>query len=281
MRVRALAAAVLVVLAAALLSGCAATLDVAVEMDRTGRGDVTLTVAMDAAALQGLGLSADDPDAVAGRLLPLLDDSGWLPAEGGERVVANVFSFSDTDDGGVVLRTRKPFDNVEGLDAILGHRRPIRAVAGDDTALVSQLPDLPEAAPLLNDFTFSLGSGTGDNPGFRLFGRGGVGDIGQATCEGDRAVGLSSFLRNSLQIRYRFTIPGGPGETNADETPGSASVWNLRYEDCDALRAESGGGSSSTLFNGVVLAALSGMIVLAFGVRGLRRRRLRRAGTGL
>ena len=54
--------------------------------------------------------------------------------------------------------------------------------------------------------------------------------------------------------RYRFRLPGGPGSTNADETPAGDNLWIARYGDCPPLRASSGGGSSSTLVNGLILA---------------------------
>lgn len=271
-----LAGIVLLLAAAVLASGCAAHARLDVEMDRAGHGTVTLRVDLDRDALRALGLSASDPDAVAARLLPLTDDARWTAPDGGERTLAGVFAFSADDQGGVSLRTRTSFASVGELDAVLGHRRDLRAVAGAGAArLFAALPDLPDAAPLVNDFSLRLGTGRGDSPGFTLFGRGGVGEIGEQTCQGDRAVGASARLRDSLELRYRFVLPGGPGETNADETPGNENVWVLRYEDCDALHATAGAGNSSTLFNGIVLAALAGLLIAVFLVRGVRRRRAR------
>lgn len=273
---RAVLGAIAAVLLALLLTGCASRAQVEVQMDRTGRGAVTLALVLDASSLQALGLSSSDPQAIADRMAALLDDGGWYAPDGGEQTIDNVFAFSDDDEGGVTLRTRKDFDNTDGLDAIMGHPRPLRPIVGEGgDAVFAGLPDLPSAAPLLNDFTFRLGSGTGDSPGFTMFGRGGVGDIGDATCQGDRATGFSKALRDSLELRYRFVLPGGPGRTNADETPGGANVWLLRYEDCDPLQADQGAGSSSTVFNGVVLAALAAFLVFVFVARGIRRRRAR------
>jgi len=173
------------------------------------------------------------------------------------------------------------FDNVDQLSRIMDAPRSLRAVAGDGAtadALFAGLPDLPRTAPLLNEFSFRLGSGTGDNPGFNLFARGGVGDIGQQTCQGDRAQGFSKTLRDALEIEYRFRLPGGPGSTSAPESSGADNLWKLRYEDCPALQAESGGGSSSTLVNGVILGALTAFLVAVFLVRGVKRRRRRGRG---
>lgn len=278
---RAAVAAVLVALVVLVASGCASRLQMTVEMDRDGRGTVTLTLRMDADALQTLGLTADDPDAVGARLERLLTDGSWFPAGGGDQV-RNVFAVSSSDDGSLTLATAKRFDNVDQLRRIIDERRDVRALAGEGFGLESLfagLPDLPATAPLLNEFSFRLGDGTGDNPGFNLFARGGVGDIGQQTCQGDRATGFSKTLRDALEIEYRFRLPGGPGATNATESSGSDNVWRIRYEDCPALQAESGGGSSSTLVNGVILGALSAFLVMVFLIRGLRRRRNRRSAS--
>jgi len=278
---RAALAALVAVLVALVASGCASRLQMTVQMDRDGRGTVTLTLRMDPDALQTLGLSADDPDGIAARLEPMLADGSWFPAGSGDQV-RNVFAVSTADDGSVSLSTAKRFDNIEGLRRIVDQRRDLRAVAGAGTGLeglLAGLPDLPGTAPLLNEFSFRLGDGTGDNPGFRLFARGGVGDIGQQTCQAGRATGYSKTLRDALEVEYRFRLPGGPGATNATESSGSDNVWRIRYEDCPALQAESGGGSSSTLVNGVILGALSAFLVVVFLIRGLRRRRNRRSVT--
>lgn len=274
MRVRAWLLAVVAVIAV-VSAGCTSRLSTAIEMDRKGVGTVTLTLVLDAEALQTLGLSAADRDGVALRLVPALADGGWRAPDGAGEVFQNVIRISDDGEGGISARTQKPFDNVAGLTAIINTRRDFRAVAGDQAgSLMGSLPDLPANAPLINEFTFRLGDGTGDNPGFRFFGRGGVGALSQETCRGDRLSGLSAVARNGVSFEYRLRVPGGPGDTvNVDQFVGNESVWQLQYGDCDDLQANAGGGRSSTLFNGVVLAALSGLILMIFLVRGVRRRR--------
>ncbi|CAN0511248.1 unnamed protein product, partial [Phaeothamnion confervicola] len=89
--------------------------------------------------------------------------------------------------------------------------------------------------------------------------------------------GFGRSLREALQVNYRFRLPGGPGSTNADQTPTGTNVWTARYGDCPALQASSGGGSSSTLVNGVILAGLTGLLMIVFGLRAVRRRRDRRS----
>lgn len=270
------AAVMLLLIAALMVAGCSARSQLDVEMDRTGRGTATVRVDLDRDALRALGLSASDPAGAAARLQAFLDDPGWGPADGGQLDVGAV-AVSGDEKGGLTFRSRTAFGSVAELDAILGRRRDLRALAGPEAArMMAGLPDLPASTPLVNDFSLRLGAGRGDSPGFTLFGRGGVGEIGQQTCQGDRATGASRRLRDAVQLRYRFVLPGGPGQTNADETPGGENVWDLRYEDCDALRATAGGGNSSTLFNGIVLAALSTFLIAVFLVRGVRRRRAHR-----
>lgn len=174
-----------------------------------------------------------------------------------------------------MLETRHPVDSPSQLDALLSLPRPIGGIAPDESTLAA-LPELPAQAPLLNAVDFRLGGGSGDNPGFDLFARGGVGEIGQETCAGDEVVGFGRSLRDALEVAYRFRLPGGPGSTNADETPGGDNVWIARYGDCPPLQASSGGGSSSTLVNGLILAGLAGMLVIIFSLRAIRRRRARR-----
>ncbi len=254
------------------LSGCTGTLATDIQMDRHGRGDVTLTLNLDQGALQFLGLSASDPTGVANRFLPLLQEGGWEPADGGESVQQNVLSLSGDGAGGLVLRTRKKFDNVAGLTAIMSDKRNLTGIPSTPDVL-SSIPGMPTEAPLINEFTFRLGTGTGDNPGFNFFGRGGVGEIGRPTCAAERIDGFGKTLRDALQLQYRLKVPGGPGSTTATQISNGTGIWLTRFGDCPDLRAESGGGSSSTLVNGLVLGVLAGLLMIVFLGRGIRRRR--------
>ena len=256
-------------LLALLLVGCRATLDVNVNVNRNGRGSVTLRLTMDAEAQQALGLSTtEDPNVAAQRFEPLLADGGWSGGDG------EIAASRDADTGELVLETTHMIDSTEQLDKVLSYPRPLAGIA-PDAATLAALTDLPPKAPLLNALDFHLGKGSGDNPGFDLFARGGVGEIGQETCAGNDIVGFGKTMRDSFEFTYRFRLPGGPGSTNADETPAGRNVWLARYGDCPPLRASSGGGSSSTLVNGIILAALAGFLIIVFGLRALRRRRHR------
>lgn len=264
--------AVLLALAAMVAVGCEADFEVSAGLDREGRGAVALRLTLDREAQAALGLAEDaDPAELAARLAPLLVEGGW--GTGGE---GEIGARHDESSGAVVLETSHPVDSPGQLEAILSQLRPFRVVAPDASSLAA-LPDLPDEAALLNEVSVRLGSGTGDNPGFDVFARGGVGDIGDETCRGDALTGFSRSLRDALEITYRLSLPGGPGSTNADETPAGDNVWVARYGDCPALQATSGGGGSSTLVNGVILAALGGFLLAVFALRSLRGRKERRA----
>jgi hypothetical protein len=258
------------VLLVALAAGCQARFGIDADVDRDGRGTMALRLALDREAQASLGIPEDeDPGATANRFAPLLSDGGW---SGDDSQIAVT---RDDDTGELVLETHHAIDSTKQLDDLMSLPRPISTLAPDQATL-DALTDLPPNAPLLNEFDFHLGDGSGDNPGFALFARGGVGDIGDQTCKGDDIVGFGRSLREALEITYRLRLPGGPGSTNADETPSGDNVWVARYGDCPPLQASAGGGSSSTLVNGLILAALAGVIVLVFALRGLRRRRGRR-----
>lgn len=259
---------VLALLIAVLLcAGCGATLEVEAQIDRDGRGSVTLRLTMDTEAQASLGLSPDaDPAEAAARFAPLLVDGGWSGGDG------QISATRDEETGDLVLETTHLIDSTDQLDAVLSFARPIGEIAPDASTL-SALPGLPKESALLNALDLRLGEGSGDNPGFDLFARGGVGEIGGETCAGSDVVGFARTLRDALEIRYSLKLPGGPGSTNADETPRGVNVWTARYGDCPPLQASSGGGSSSTLVNGLILAGLTGLLLLIFALRIVRRRR--------
>jgi hypothetical protein len=265
------AAAGILLLPALLLTGCAARLGVDVDLNRDGAGRLGLSLALDPDAQEELGFTADRaPEDVAAGLFPwLVAEPGWVAPGGGEG--AHVLVQRD-EAGNLALLTRHAIGSVNDLRALLRTKRSLSALRLRDTAT-----DLADAVPLINDLNFSLGKGTGDHPGFDLFARGGAGEIRQATCGGNRLLdlgGTDARLRRGLQIVYRFRLPGGPGETNADDIRGgNTAEWSLFYGDCPPIRARSGGGSSSTLINGVILGVASALILLVLALRGLRRRR--------
>ena len=265
---RRLAAGVALALVALMASGCQALFDVGVNLNREGRGSVDLRLQLDPAAQQALGLPSD-PAAAAARFAPLLSDAGWAGSDG-QQITAT----RDEGTGDLVLETQHLVDSTSQLKDILSLDRPLTAIPADPSGLAG-LTDLPPKAPLLNAFDFHLGSGSGDNPGFNLFARGGVGDIGQETCSGNSITGYGHSLREALALQYRFSLPGGPGSTNADKTPAGDNLWTARYGDCPPLQASSGGGSSSTLVNGLILAGLAGLLLVVFALRTVRRRRQR------
>lgn len=272
---RRLAAVLAVALGLLALSGCTARLTVDSEIDRKGAGHVDVTLALDQEAQRALGITAGDEAQAALRLFPWLADPGWT-APGGDGEGPVLVQRDDT--GGLSLRTRHAVRSVKELREVLSAPRTLTTLP-----LHAQVTDLAPAAPLVNALDLKLGTKTGDFPGFDLFARGGVGGLLAATCSGDRLLargGVDASLRRGLEFAYRFTLPGGPGQTNADEIRGGRTAeWTPRFGDCPAMTATSGGGSSSTLINGVILGIASLIILIVLALRSLRGRRARRTAS--
>lgn len=266
-------AAALVLFAVSLmaLSGCTGRFVVDVEMDREGAGRLVASLSVDAEGAAELGLVGSDEDvarAALGLFPWLAADPGWVASDDqpGRHIAVQ------RDEGGsVAISSRHAFESVPQMRALLTEARPLATVPRADT-----VDDLAAAVPFINALTFTLGDATGDFPGFDLFARGGVGELQQATCSGNRLLQAGSVetrLRQGFEIVYRFTLPGGPGRTNADDVrSGRTAEWSHRFGDCPAIRATSGGGSSSTLINGIILAVASVLIGLVLVLRAFRRR---------
>ena len=101
-------------------------------------------------------------------------------------------------------------NSISQLEDLLSLPRPISQIAPDPSTLAA-LPDLPAQTPLLNAVDARLGTESGDNPGFDFFARGGVGDIGEATCKGDGTVGFGRSLRDALHITLPLPPAGRAG----------------------------------------------------------------------
>jgi hypothetical protein len=253
-------------------SGCQSVLVVRTDVDSAGAGQVRLELHLDREAQAYLGITseADVPRVVEERFPWVREADGWSEV-----------TVAPDSSGRLTLTTSHAFDDLDTLKALMDEERSLDAIAGDPD-IINSIEDMPHAAPLLNDFSFRLGSGDPPDPGFNLFAQGGVGDVPDFTCGGaekiDPAGGTAATLRRSLEFNYRFRLPGGPGDTTADATPGNVNTWSFPFGDCPRLVADTGsGGSSSELVNGLILAALAGFILIVLGLRGLRRRRGRRA----
>jgi len=266
-RRRGLLTLVLVVLLALAASGCRSVLVVQTQVNSGGDGQVRLELHLDKQAQAQLGIAstADVPRVVAQRFPWVREADGWSEVQA-----------APDSAGNLTLTTTHAFDDVDTLKALMSDKRSLDAIAGSPQ-IINSIQDMPHAAPLLNDYTFRLGSGKPPNPGFNLFAQGGVGDVPDFTCSGEKIIpegGTAAQLRESLSFNYRFRLPGGPGNTSADATPGGVNTWAFPFGDCPRISADTGGGgSSSTVVNGLILAAAAGFILIVLGLRALRRRR--------
>jgi hypothetical protein len=264
--------AALVIAAALLASGCSANFGVNAVLDANGQGRLDLTLELDPQAVSALGLAGfESPETVAEREFPwLVTEAGWSSGtEGGGSVAV-----SREPAGGMVLKTTHALGSTNDLRALLAAPRDITRIPGHDA-----VTELPVQTPLLNSLVLSVEREDGDTT-FSLVGRAGVGSLEQAPCSGsslDTRGGPDALLRGGgLRFDYRFTLPDGPGSTNANEIIDDRTAqWLFRYGDCPLIRARSGGSSSSAPINGIILAGAALVVLFALSLRALRRRRQR------
>jgi hypothetical protein len=258
--------------AALLASGCSANFGMNAVIDANGQGRLDLTLELDPQAVSSLGLAGfESPEAVAERAFPwLLTEAGWSSGtEGGGSVAV-----TREPAGGMVLKTTHGLGSANDLRALLAAPRDLTHIPGHDA-----VSELPVQTPLINNLAFTLEREGGDTS-FSLVGRAGVGSLEKAPCSGsslDSRGGPDALLRGGgLRFDYRFTLPDGPGSTNANEVIDDRTAqWLFRYGDCPLIRARSGGSSSSAPINGIILAGAALVVLVALGLRALRRRRYR------
>ncbi|MDX6645959.1 MAG: hypothetical protein QOK40_1686 [Miltoncostaeaceae bacterium] len=259
--------------AALLASGCTANLGVNSVLDANGQGRLDLTLELDSQAVSALGFAgADPPETVAQRAFPwLLTEAGWTAGTGGAETVA----VTRDPSGGMVLTTTHALESPNDLRALLAAPRDLTHIPG-----FSSVSELPTQSPILANPTFTLERKGGDST-FNLLGRAGVGSLEKAPCSGSRLDargGPDALLRGGgLSFDYRFTLPDGPGSTNANTVLDDRTAqWVFKYGDCPLIRARSGTSSSSAPVNGIILAGAALVLLVALSLRGLRRRRQRR-----
>jgi hypothetical protein len=259
-----------VVLLALVASGCRSILVVSNQINPGGDGQVRLELHLDQQAQAQLGIAsaADVPAAVAKHFPWVREADGW----------SQVTAAPDSA-GLLALTTTHAFDDLDTLEALMSDRRSLDAIAGDPQ-IISSIKDMPHTAPLLNDYSFRLGTGKQPEPGYNLFAQGGVGDVPDFTCSGDEITpqgGTAATLREALSFKYQFRLPGKPSSTSADRQAGDTQSWSFPFGDCPRIAADTGGGgSSSKVVNGLILAGAAGFILIVLGLRALRRRRDRR-----
>ena len=261
-------AVALLIAVVALGGGCAAQFTQRVTMGSGGDGTLDLRLRLDPEAQRTLGFTglSGSPARRAAQLFPWVNQAdGWRPVE------------SSTDGSTLVLTSGHNFSSTDVLEVLMSRKRPLVPIAGNPE-LLAQIPDMPRTSPLLNDWTFSLGSGEAPNPGFNLFAQGGVGDVPDATCNPSQLQNsrVAMELRGALQLAYQFRLPGGPGNNDANAVDGDLTSWAAQFGDCPRITADTGGSGSGKVLNGLILAGAAGLVLIVLGLRGLRRRRERR-----
>jgi hypothetical protein len=271
-RARLLLAGVVVAAAAILLAACSANESMVVHMNPDGSGTLTIQLALDPDAQAQLGFAGgNDPEKAVQQHFPWVvsPDSGWSKP-----------TFTHKGDQ-LVITTSKSFASADDLKALVSEKRSVDAIAGSPD-VVTRIPDLPHDQPLLNDFSlkFTPAKG-GDKPSYTLFTQGGVGDVPDATCSGDKLLtvgGDAAQLRRNLHFVVTMEMPRQPRDTSGETTPSGAIQWRYNYGDCPRITADTAGSSSGAkTLNGAILAVASGFILVVLGLRALRRRRGTRA----
>jgi hypothetical protein len=265
-RLRALAAGVLGAAAVVLLGGCA-NFAVLTNMDAQGSGRVTLTLSLDQEGQAYLGMSThqsqDEIRAAAQKHFP------WVRTADGWREIT-----TQTQGSTLVLQTSHDFASVDDLETLMSEKRDLRPI-GD----LSGIEGMPQSAPILNDLSFRLSEKPGKHSGYSLFAQGGVGDVPDPTCAGDRgaqASGQGALLRDG----FRFGLPTPPADTSGQVTSQGLAVWDdVPFGDCPRITASSSGGTGSDTIavNGLILGGLALFILLVLGLRAFRRRGAPRA----
>jgi hypothetical protein len=267
--VRARLAALAFAAAALLASGCSANFGVNAVLDASGRGQLSLTLQMDQQAATQLGFAGGvPPESVAEQNFPwLLTQAGWTAGNGQPGTIA----VTQDGSGGMTITTSHALESPNDLKALLSAPLDLTRIKGYDS-----VTELAASAPVLANMSFTLQTKGGDTQ-FDLFGRAGVGPLDKVPCSGSALSsrgGSDALLRDSLRFDYRVTLPDGPGSTNANNVlEDKTAQWLFRYGDCPAIRARSGGSSSSAPINGIILAGAALVILFALSIRSLRRRR--------
>jgi hypothetical protein len=192
------------VLAALLLTGCRIDVGTDVAFDRTGGGEVAVSVRIDGATLRQLDAAGVDPQLDVAVVL------GPDPAWRSQRVI--------DADGGLVLTYRRPFTDGAGATALL--RELSEDVAAQDPALrldVTVITTPTGGVRMAGSGTLAppatLGVSVDDEP---------VGPVGEE---------LAALTAQSVRAQLVVRVPGRIVEHDADAVDGSTLRWSIPVGD--------------------------------------------------
>jgi hypothetical protein len=194
------AGALVTLVAAVVLSGCRIDVGTDVAFDRTGGGEVAVSVRIDGATLRELDAAGVDPE------LDVALGLGPAPSWRGERTV--------DDDGGLVLTYRRAFADGAQATALLGELS--QDVAPQDPALRLDLTVL----------TTSAG-------GVRMAGTGAVSPpatLGVSFDDvpaGPSGEELAALVADAVRAQLVVHVPGRIIEHDADAVDGGTLRWSL------------------------------------------------------
>jgi hypothetical protein len=236
------AGALVTLVTAVVLSGCRIDVGTDVAFDRTGGGEVAVSVRIDGATLRELDAAGVDPELDVA--LALGDDSAWQ----GERSV-------DTD-GGLVVTYRRTFVDGPGATALLGELSD--GVAPQDPALRLDLAVATSSAGAVR----LQGSGALSPPatlGVRIDGV----PVGPS---GDELARLTAdAVRAELVVR----VPGRVLEHDADVLSDGVARWELPVGDARSIVLVS---EDVPLWRRVpAVLVVAAVVLLGAGIRWRRR----------
>lgn len=208
------------------------------------RFDTSISINSDESGTFAIEVSADEEF----RQLGEEDGGGFDLTDGIEDVPGgwNAEPFVDGEFEGVRIST--DFSNLEDLNS----RIQELSEAGGDTTATSDM------------FGVLSITRNGDNFEFRTEGLVLGDDLTGGADAGFEGLDPTAFFESLFEIRLKVTLPGTPGDNNADQVDGNTFIWSIGLDDEGREFFASTTGSGGSGLNPAALAIIA--LVLAVGV---------------